>query len=121
LEHKPGSLDFARPLEDWDLPESFVTLRRRLEGEMQQEGRREFIKVLRLLEKYPPAELGKAIARALEIRALTVDAIRLLAQQGREEPARWFCLDGRPHLEGREIPPPKLDAYASLTKKGGVR
>jgi hypothetical protein len=121
LERKPGSLDFARPLEDWDLPESFVTLRRRLEGEMQQEGRREFIKVLRLLEKYPPAELGKAIARALEIRALTVDAIRLLAQQGREEPARWFCLDGRPHLEGREIPPPKLDAYASLTKKGGVR
>lgn len=121
LERKPGSLDFARPLEDWDLPESFVTLRRRLEGEMQQEGRREFIKVLRLLEKYPPVELGKAIARALEIRALTVDAIRLLAQQEREEPARWFCLDGRPHLEGREIPPPKLDVYASLTKKGGVR
>src|SRR6202044_1887468 len=58
LERKPGSLDFARPLEDWNLPESFLTLRRRLEGDLPQEGRREFIKVLRLLEKYSPADLG---------------------------------------------------------------
>jgi hypothetical protein len=56
----------------------------------------------------------------LAIGALTVDAIRLLAQQGREQPSQWFSLDGRPHLQGREIPPPHLDRYASLLS-GGAR
>ena len=32
LERKPGSLDFARPLEDWQLPECFGVLRRRPES-----------------------------------------------------------------------------------------
>jgi hypothetical protein len=120
LERKPGALDFARPLEDWNLPECFGILRRRLEGELQQEGRREFIKVLRLLETLPPEELARAIERALRIGASTVDAIRLLAQQDREEPVSWFRLDGRPHLQGREIPPPNLQAYASLIPGGAV-
>jgi hypothetical protein len=118
LERKPGALDFARPLEDWNLPECFGILRRRLEGELHQEGRREFIKVLRLLETLPLEELTRAIERALEIGASTVDAIRLLAQQGREEPVSWFRLDGRPHLQGREIPPPNLQAYAALISGG---
>lgn len=118
LERKPGSLDFARPLEDWQLPECFGVLRRRLEGELQSNGRREFIRVLRLLETLKPAELGRAIERALAIGALTVDAIRILAQQGREQPSQWFDLDGRPHLQGHEIPPPHLDRYASLLPGG---
>ena len=120
LERKPGSLDFARPLEDWNLPECFGVLRRRLEGERQSEGRREFIRVLRLLETLELAELARAIERALAIGALTVDAIRLLAQQGREQPSQWFSLDGRPHLQGHEIPPPHLDRYAALLP-GGAR
>jgi transposase len=119
LEHKPGSLDFARPLEDWQLPECFGVLRRRLEGERQSEGRREFIRVLRLLETLELPELGRAVERALAIGALTVDVIRILAQQGREQPARWFSLDGHPHLQGHEIPPPHLDRYSALLPGGG--
>jgi len=118
LERKPGSLDFARPLEDWNLPECFDVLRRRLEGERQSEGRREFIRVLRLLETLELAELSRAIERAITIGALTVDAIRLLAQHGREQPSQWFSLDGRPHLQGHEIPPPHLDRYACLLLGG---
>ena len=83
LERKPGSLDFARPLEDWHLPECFGVLRRRLEGERQADGRREFIRVLRLLETLEPAELGRAIERALAIGALTVDRlVRVLCGTG---------------------------------------
>ena len=100
------------------MPECFGVLRRRLEGELQSNGRREFIRVLRLLETLAPAELGRAIERALAIGALTVDAIRILAQQGREQPSQWFNLDGRPHLQGYEIPPPHLDRYASLLPGG---
>ncbi len=118
LERKPGALDFARPLADWKLPECFGVLRRRLEAERQSDGRREFIKVLRLLEILELGELARAIERALAIGALTVDAIRLLAQSGREQPARWFSLAGRPHLQGHDIPPPHLDRYAALLPRG---
>ena len=36
LERKPGALDFGKPFDDWDLPEGFGVLRRRLEGELGQ-------------------------------------------------------------------------------------
>jgi hypothetical protein len=118
LERKPGSLDFARPLQDWKLPDCFDVLRRRLEGERGSDGRREFIRVLRLLERWEPAELSRAVERALAIGAWTVDAIRILAQHGHERPAQWFNLDGHPHLQGHEIPPPHLDRYAALLPGG---
>ena len=118
LERKPGSLDYARPLEDWRLPDCFGVLRRRLEGERQSAGRREFIRVLRLLETIALAELTRAVERALTIGALTVDVIRVLVEHGREQPARWFNLDGRPHLQGHDIPPPHLEQYSRLLPGG---
>ncbi len=114
LERKPGALDFGKPFDEWDLPEGFSVLRRRLEGELGSVGRREFIKVLRLLESWKLDELAEAVNRALQIGALTVEAIRLLLEDGREEPAKYFRLDGRPHLEGRVLPPPKLALYDTL-------
>ncbi|MEX2188569.1 MAG: IS21 family transposase [Pirellulales bacterium] len=35
-----------------------------------------------------------------------------------EQLARWFRLDGRPQLQGHDIPPPHLDRYASLLPGG---
>jgi hypothetical protein len=119
LERKPGALNFAKPLENWDLPGCFDLLRRRLEAEDDKQksashGRREYIKTLRLLETIPLHALTKAIERALEIDVLTVDAIRLLVQQGIEEPTKWFRLDHHPHLQSHWIPPPKLSGYDEL-------
>ena len=114
LERKPGALDFGKPFDDWDLPEGFGVLRRRLEGELGNDGRREFIKVLRLLESCDLKELAKAVDRALAIGALTVEAIRLLLQDGRETPVQYFRLDGRPHLQGRAVPPLQLSLYDTL-------
>ncbi len=51
LERKPGAFDAARPLEDWQLPACFWSLRRRLEVDMGPTGVKEYIKVLRLLER----------------------------------------------------------------------
>jgi hypothetical protein len=70
--------------------------------------------VLRLLESCPWDELAVAVDRALTIGALTVEAIRLLLQDGREAPAKYFRLDGRPHLQGRGVPPPRLAIYDTL-------
>jgi hypothetical protein len=114
LERKPGALDHGKPFDDWDLPAGLGVLRRRLEGERGSEGRREFIKVLRLLESCHVRELAQAVERALAIGALTVDAIRLLLEEGREVPLKYFRLDGHPHLQGRSVPPPDLSVYSAL-------
>lgn len=120
LERKPGAFDYARPLENWELPECFWTLRRRQEAELDRQGTREFIKVLRLLESASLGQLTAAVDRALTIGATTADAIRLILESEREEPARWFRLDGRPHLAAVHIPAPNLRAYSCLTVGGGA-
>ncbi len=61
------------------------------------------------------SKLTPAIERALEIDVLVVDAIRLLVQQGLEEPTKWFRLDNHPHLQSHSIPPPNLMSYRELT------
>ena len=70
--------------------------------------------MLRLLESWNLGELAKAVDRALQIGALTVEAIRLLLQDGRETAAKYFRLDGRPHLQGHVVPPPNLAIYDTL-------
>jgi hypothetical protein len=115
LERKPGALDFAAPLEGWELPVCFGVLRRRLEAEFGGPGTRQFIKVLRLLEWASPRDLTRAVERALELGTADADAVRLILEHGRERPSGVFCLDGRPHLKLVGVPAPDLSAYASLT------
>jgi hypothetical protein len=114
LERKPGALDYARPLENWQLPDCFAVLRRRQEAELEKLGTREFIKVLRLLEHATLAELTGAVEYALSIGANSADAVKLILQSRREQPVSLFCLEGRPHLKGVHVPPPNLEAYRSL-------
>ena len=114
LERKPGALDFAAPLEGWELPVCFGVLRRRLEAEFGGPGTRQFIRVLRLLEWASPAELTRAVGQALELGAADADAVRLILEHRRERPVGLFCLDGRPHLKLVGVPPPDLSAYAGL-------
>ena len=115
LERKPGALDFAAPLEGWELPVCFGVLRRRLEAEFAGPGTRQFIKVLRLLEGSGLRELTRAVERALELGLADADAIRLILEHRGEEPVGLFSLDGRPHLKRVGVPSPDLSAYASLT------
>jgi hypothetical protein len=114
LERKPGALDFAAPLEGWELPVCFGVLRRRLEAEFGGPGTRRFIKVLRLLERASPRELTRAVERALELGVADADAVRLILEHRGEEAVDLFCLDGRPHLKRVAVPAPDLLAYASL-------
>jgi transposase len=114
LERKPGALDFAAPLEGWELPVCFGVLRRRLEAEFGGPGTRRFIKVLRLLERASPRELTRAVERALELGVADADAVRLILEHRGEEAVDLFCLDGRPHLKRVAVPAPDLSAYASL-------
>jgi transposase len=120
LERKPGALDVARPLEDWQLPECFGVLRRRLENELDSKGTREFIGVLRLLESTTVRELANAVEHALAIGATSHDAIRLILEHRREEPVRLFPLDGRLHLAAVQVQSPDLHAYRGLLVGGAA-
>ena len=91
LERKTGALEQAAPLQRWDLPEEFSTLRRLLESRMGQRGKREYVQVLRLLEAFSQQEVHAAIKEAIRLGALSFDAVKHLL----------LC-----RLEGR---PPRLD------------
>ena len=118
LERKPGALDFARPLEGWQLPDCFTVLRRRLEGELEGQGTREFIKVLRLLEAATVPQLAQAVEYALAIGATSAEAVRLVLEHRREQPVGLFRLDGHLHLKAVRVQGPDLTAYRALVGEG---
>ncbi len=114
LERKPGGFDHARPLENWDLPVCFGILRRRLETEFDGKGTREFIKVLRLLERHSLTAVREAVQHGLEIGTTSADAIRVILEYQQEEPVGLFCLDGRPQLKLVRVAQTDVSAYQSL-------
>ena len=91
LEQKTGTLDQAAPLQGWDLPDEFATLRRLLESRMGRRGKREYVQALRLLETFRLEEVHFAVRDALRLGALSFDAVKRLV----------LC-----RMEGR---PPRLD------------
>ena len=116
LERKPGALDFARPLEGWQLPDCFSELRRRLEALQEgSKGTRSYIKVLRLLESATLKELEVAIKEALRLRITGYEAVHLILEHRRERPIELFALDGHPHLRSVHIQDVDLSAYDALT------
>jgi transposase len=115
LEKKPGGLDHARPLEDWDLPKCFDIMRRRLEREdLDGLGTREFIRVLRLLEHATVEQLAGAVEYALDIGILDADSIWVILEHRREAPVALFSLEGRPHLKTVHVESTDVAAYQSL-------
>jgi len=118
LERKPGALDHARPLENWDLPDGFHVLRRRLEDERGGEGTREYIRVLRLLEKHDEKELTSAVTKALRAGALTRDAIAQWLFPREEWRETTFRLAGREHLRRVKVETTRVSAYSELLSAG---
>jgi hypothetical protein len=98
LEHKPGGFDHAKPLEQWNLPDCFALLRRRMEAEDAKSGTRSFIRVLRLLERFSLGEVTGGVEYALDVGLSDSDSIRSVIEHRTDGPVRLFSLDGRPHL-----------------------
>ena len=108
LEQKTGALDQAAPLQGWDLPQEFATLRRLLEARMGRRGKREFVQVLRLLESFKLEEIHAAVRDALRLGALSFDAVKHLVLsrlEGRPPPSTWSSTRTCPG-SGSAPPPP---------------
>ena len=114
IERKPGAFDYARPLSDWNLPECFDKLRRTLEEHARSQGVKEFIGVLRLLEKHPMAKVARAVDKGLRVRAYTRDAIAQFLYPAEQWQPATFRLEGREHLKGVSVQPPDLQVYRQL-------
>ena len=114
LEKKPGALDHARPLAGWTLPDCFGALRRRLENEREGEGTREYIRILRLLEKHPLAQLRLGVEKGLSAGAITRDAIAQFLYPREDWGLTTFSLDGHPHLRHVRVAAPNLTLYGQL-------
>ncbi len=78
IEQKTNALDQAAPLASWELPESFVTIRRLLEARMGKKGKREFVQVLRLMETFSLEDVDAGINSALERGTIGFDAVKHL-------------------------------------------
>jgi len=114
LEMKTGALDQAAPLQGWNLPEEFTTLRRLMESRMGKRGKREYVQTLRLLETFKFEEVQHAIRDALRLRAISFDAVKHLLLCYIERRPPRLDLDNYPYLPSATVNTTKAADYMSL-------
>ena len=119
LERKPHSLAFAKPFEGLTLPGCFEVLQRRMEWELDN-GRREYIQVLRLLERYSVQQLTSAVQQALRRRIHTKDGVAQFLGGCRPWRQTSFKLAGSEHLRLVKVSQSDVRAYGGLLGQGGV-
>jgi transposase len=117
LERKPGALDHARPLEDLQLPSCFDTYRRLLETH-RDNGTKEYIQILLLLNKYSIRQITKAITKALNYRIYCFDGVLQFLLTRVDYAFTTFSLAGREHLRNVTVNKTDVSVYGSLTQGG---
>ena len=80
--------------------------------------RSEYIRVLRLLEKHPLAQLRPAVEQGLKAGALTRDAIAQFLYPPPDWRLTLFSLAGHPHLQHVKVTAPDVTQYAALLGGG---
>ena len=114
LERKTGALDQAAPLAGWDLPEEFGTLRRLLESRMGRRGKREFVRVLRLMETFSQKDVHNAVRDAVRLGAVSSDAVKHLVLCGIEGRPPRLDLELYPHLPRVSVSTTTTTDYMAL-------
>ncbi len=114
IERKIMAFDQAAPLQGWDLPKAFAILQRLLEARQGKSGKREYMQVLRLLERFGMDELHGAIKDALRMGAISFDAIKHLALCRVEHRPPRLDLDTYPFLPRMNVATTSASAYMSL-------
>ncbi len=114
IEQKINALDQAAPLQGWDLPGEFATLRRLMEARMAKHGRREYVQVLRLLESFDLSDLHAAVKQALHLGAVGFDAVRHLVLCRVERRPPRLDLSIYPYLPRATVETTSAKAYMRL-------
>jgi len=119
IERKIMAFDQAAPLQGWNLPKAFGKLQRLLESRQGKTGKREYVQVLRLLERFGMEELHDAIKDALRLGAISFDAIKHLVLCRVERRPPRLDLDTYPFLPRMNVATTSASAYMSLLSGGG--
>jgi transposase len=120
LERKPGALDHAAPLFGFELPGCFDTLRRKLESQKGHAGTKDYIRVLRLIERFSIQRVKTAIEKALPLPCPSPEIVKLYCLPEESPDVSTFCLEGREHLRGVMVERPDLKGYGALLEQEGV-
>jgi len=120
LEQRPGALQHAKPLRRWreTWPPAYERLLVKLQAESQ--GVREFVRILRLHEKYPGNLVEQAVVQALEYGCIHADGVELCLRQLLRPETTTAALDlaGHPKL-GSDLERPDLRRYEQLLVVAG--
>jgi transposase len=114
LEQKPGALDQAAPLANWELPDEFDGLRRLLESRLGKKGKREYIQILRLLEVFKFQDVHIAIRDSIRLGAIGFDAVKHLVLCHIEHRPAQLDLALYPHLPQTQVKLTTAKDYNSL-------
>lgn len=114
IERKINALDQAAPLQGWELPDVFATLRRLMEARMGKHGKREYVQVLRLLETFELVEVSAAVKQALALGAIGFDAVKHLVLCRIEQRPPRLDLDVYPYLPRATVETTRVCAYMGL-------
>ena len=114
IEQKINALDQAAPLAGWPLPDEFATLRRLLEARMGQQGKREFVQVLRLMEVFRADEVAAAIRDAIARGAIGFDAVKHLVLCRIERRPPRLDMTVYPYLPRAQVAMTSAKAYLGL-------
>lgn len=119
LGQRPGSFKHAKPIRQWrqQWPTVYETLLNRLQTQWPEgRGLQEFIRILRLHERYPAPTVEEAVNLALEYGCLHADGVALCLQQLVEPQPEWPALDlsDHPHLQTAGTQTVHLDTYDQL-------
>jgi transposase len=117
LERKPHALAFAKPFDGWQLPRCFEVLRDRMEAQSEH-GTREYIQVLRLLERHRVADLTVAVEKALRQQVHTRDGLVQFLPDGTPWRQTSFTLAGHPHLRLVQISQADVREDTQLLRQG---
>jgi len=119
LEQRPGAFEHAKPIRRWRA--TWPPVYERLLSKLQAEGDgvREFVRILRLHQEYPPKLVEGAVTQALEYGCLHLDGVKLCLRQILQPEMVVPALDLTAHPQlGIAIELPDLRQYEQLLASG---
>lgn len=125
LEQRPGAFDYARPLKKWqaDWPASYHRMLQVLRERWPEGGQgvQEFIRVLRLHEEYPAAQIAQAVEQALAFGCPHLDGVLHCLHQlpSGLQASTSRALESLPHLQAVGNQPIDLHQYEQLLSSSG--
>lgn len=120
IEQKAGSLDQAAPLDKWLLSPPVHRMRALMEARGGKEGRREFIQVLRLCEMFDQPLVEASVAHALDIGAISFDAVKMIVLAKLEHRPPRLDLSLYPYLPRASVRTTDTSSYLGLLGMAGA-